>query len=434
MPSPLTGPTPDPVAEALAQIYLEMDGEIRGRLVFATLDELAGDWNLQKSLVVRVQLVEALTRLGVTLDAQTGEALAAIAAQGVQEAGAELISLGIAESRVAQARFNPASIEAIARDIARQRGVYLGTIGSGEGSVLRQVDDYLRRLQTGEITKGLLDRTAPAQVGRNLREAAIDAQRMQWVAGQIDRVGTVPMYDRTGREIGRQSLHAWGRMAARTGMARAEAEGRSSAHEAAGIEVYQVNTTGSLCFICAPFEGKFFRYRWSTSPEYQRFPECPREIPLHPQCFHRLIAVPYPDDAAHPTAGELETLQGDNRALYAYQRDVAPDGPDRLWAAQHGFATRSQWQTYKRMAAREGMPIKDLRGPRWRYRGIESRRPQAIEAMLRDRRLSYKDAMEAQTRQFMRSPNYLQQRPDSLTPAAQRRAVADMLADERAQA
>jgi hypothetical protein len=86
------------------------------------------------------------------------------------------------------------------------------------------------------------------------------------------------------------------------------------------------------------------------------------------------------------------------------------------------------------MAAREGMPIKDLRGPRWRYRGIESRRPQAIEAMLRDRRLSYKDAMEAQTRQFMRSPNYLQQRPDSLTPAAQRRAVADMLADERAQA
>jgi hypothetical protein len=411
-----------------------MDGEIRGRLVFATLDELAGDWNLQKSLVARAQLVEALTKLGVKLDAHTGEALAKIAELGVQGAKDELTALGIDESRLAQARFNPSSIESIARDMARQRGTYLGTIGSGEGSVLRQVDDYLRRLQTGEITKGLIDRTAPAQVGRNLREAAINEQRLRYIAGEIDHVGTVPMYSKSGQEIGRQSLHAWGRMAARTGMARAEAEGRSATHEAAGIEVFQINTTGTLCFICAPFEGKFFRYSWSTSPEYARFPECPREDPFHPQCYHRKIAVPYPDDAQEPTADELELLSSDNKALYAYQRDVAPDGPDRLWAAQKGFATRAQWQTYKRMAAREGMPIRDLRGPRWRYRGIESRRPQAIQAMMRDRGLSYKDAMERQTREFMRSPSYAKQRPQSLTPAAQRRAVADMLRDERAQA
>jgi hypothetical protein len=189
-----------------------------------------------------------------------------------------------------------------------------------------------------------------------------------------------------------------------------------------------------LCYICRPFEGQTFRYDWSTSPEYQRFPLLPREAPFHPNCYHRRVPVSYPDDLEAMSADELETLGRDNRGLYAYMRDEMPQGKELMWAARHGFATEAQQRTYRRMAHQVGMPEKDLRGPRWRYAGIESRRPEAIGRMIMDPRLRYKDAMASETQAFMRSPSYKKQRPKSLTPAAQRRAVAAMLREERAAA
>jgi hypothetical protein len=93
--------------------------------------------------------------------------------------------------------------------------------------------------------------------------------------------------------------------------------------------------------------------------------------------------------------------------------------PDRLRLARQGFVSPNQVKSWAR--ANPGVDEKDLRGPSFRYAGIEGRRIAATKEMLLNPGLTYGEAMSAQTREFMALGDYGVQRPP-VTPSAQRRA------------
>ena len=95
--------------------------------------------------------------------------------------------------------------------------------------------------------------------------------------------------------------------------------------------------------------------------------------------------------------------------------------PERMAASRQGFNKWNEYQRYKKTVGKpNGLSNKELRGPRYRYKGIEERRRRATEMMLEDTSLSYQDAMRQVTGRFMGTDDYATQRT-RVTPAEQRR-------------
>ncbi len=299
------------------------------------------------------------------------------------------------------------ALQALARDAAGQRVVFLR-------GILRQSRDYLRSLAAGEIAQGLGLGKDSYAVGKAIREGLIDAVRRREVAREIaGQIMTATGVIYTDGSV--HSLHAYGQMAGRTGMANAIRQAQLDAYDESGIvHLVKIPTNGTLCYRCLPFEGRVFAI--DAIGEAMGYPPLSvwRANGWHPACRHTgVIPIIKPTPRDRPP--EKRFVNASHTDLYAWMRD---EHDDLYRASRQGFATLGEWEQWRR--ANPGIPVDQLRGPRWRYAGIESRRQDAITEMLLDGDLHYADAVSRQTAVFMESESYQQQRP-IITPAAQRR-------------
>lgn len=302
------------------------------------------------------------------------------------------------------------ALSALARETTGQRSQLLSAI-------LRQSDDYLSRLASGEIAEGLgLGRSSYA-VGKAIREGLIAGVKTGAVQQEIAR-GILTASGVVYSDDSVHSLHAYGQMAGRTGMAQALRAGQEDRFRSTGlVHVIKVPANGTLCWRCSPFEGRCFAL--DAAGERLGYPPIRvlYERMIHPNCRHTgwiPITVPEPGWDRPPDAW---VLRADQKLLYQRFRD---QHPTMYQASRQGFATTGELRQWKQ--ANPGVPFEELRGPRWRYGSIETRRQAAVEEMLQELDLSYADAMSRQTELFMAGDDYAKQRP-SVTPAAQARAV-----------
>lgn len=287
-------------------------------------------------------------------------------------------------------------------------------------AILRQSDDYLRRLATGELAQGLGLGKSSYAVGKAIREASIEAIRRGPILPEIAR-GIMTASGVVYSDGSVHSLHAYGQMSARTGMANALRAGQEDRFAATGlVHVIKVPANGTLCWKCAQFESKCFAL--DAEGEQLGYPPISvlYEQMIHPQCRHLgWIPVVFPDPRTD-LPPEKWTQTADDKELYRRFRE---EHPERYQASRQGFATSGELRKWK--AGNPEVPAEALRGPRWRYRAIEARRQDAIVDMLLEPELKYADAVAEQTRQFMATEAYLKQRAKTgeLSPAAQRRAA-----------
>lgn len=309
--------------QALLQLYASLEALLREQLVGATRQAIDGNFQPYHARALLEQVRAQIQRHGAELDQLEPGYLAQYWEAGGRTAQLELAGLRAQGAQFAQSldatffTLNTGALESLARDLARQRGRFLGTIGHYPGSVLRQTDDYLRRLGSGSVLRGLGLGKGPRAMGALLRDKAVESLRqgraLQNLSAQIDHAcGVAYLSQETGEVVSIRSLQSYGEMATRTGMARAASESIDDRLQAEGVELFQVSIHDTLCYICAAFEGAIFRYPWATDPEALKYPLCPREIPLHPQCFPAgvLVSGPRPKAAtARWYEGELVVIR-----------------------------------------------------------------------------------------------------------------------------
>jgi hypothetical protein len=189
-----------------------------------------------------------------------------------------------------------------------------------------------------------------------------------------------------------------------------------------GVHVYQVIPHGSLCALCAPYEGTCWAI--DSEGEAMGYRRCPVSWPRHPYCWH-----PFAPFLPGISKGEKQLPD----ALYnasdtehrTFQRTHYPEWTQ---AARQGFSTTYEWErAVKTLHKEHGLKKSELRGMRWRYAGIEQRRIKATEAMLKDPNLSYAEAMRRQTRGFMGRDAYWTQRVKTgvYSPTRQQQILRD---------
>ncbi|MHB9110623.1 MAG: hypothetical protein ACYDCO_26525 [Armatimonadota bacterium] len=303
------------------------------------------------------------------------------------------------------------ALSALAQDAAGQRDKLLTAI-------LRQSDDYLRGLASGEIAEGLgLGRSSYA-VGKAIREGLIASVRTGAVQQELAR-GIMTASGVVYSDGSVHSLHAYGQMAGRTGMAQALRVGQLNRFSTTGlVHVVKIPFTGTLCFLCAPTEGRC--YAIDAEGERLGYPPIAAWYATgagHPSCRHTAFSpVVFPDPRTD-LPPDRWTLTAEKSELYHRFRD---EHPELYQASRQGFATTGELAQWRK--ANPDVPFEELRGPRFRYQRIESRRQAAVEEILQNPDLSYADAMSRQTESFMAGEDYQAQRPEK-TPAAQARAV-----------
>jgi hypothetical protein len=399
-----------------AQMYLTVEMRLRASLVEATRAGLAGQWSARRTEALLAQVGAELVRLNVWLDANEPQQLRlsfdtgqAIATQEVRAVAPELAA-GTWDT------LNRDAIEAIIADASGQRGLFFGITGGYPGAILRNAEDYLRALTTGEILAGIGAGDGPRTVGREIRDRGIEAlregQQLQEVAARMDRAAGVTYFrrDEAGNvlrdadgapvEAGTRSLHSYGQMTARTGMANAQEAGTVDRYQAMGVELFTVSRHGTLCYLCRPMEeeGLVFRFEWATGEGARRYPLCPWPIPRHPACMHAripYIAATMGDNP--PTSRQRAALGLTDRELYARMRDKEPE---LQAAAKQGFAFEQDFERARKQSPR--VDASELRGPRWRQAGIEGRRIEATRRMLEDPELPFTRAMSQVTGEMLR--------------------------------
>lgn len=356
----------DPTAAALARLYRDLEMRLTQHLLDATISE----WRRERYEALRRQVAAEIAKAEGRAP-ELEKLLVARNFDAGQEAASEEIA-GVSERHGLRFRpigpdtwdqLNRQSIEALAGDVAGQRTRFL-THG-----ILRQADDYLRQLSSGEVSAGLGLGRGPRAVGRAIRDGSIrqlqDGRAIQYLAGRIESAVGVVYSDGSVH-----SLQAYGEMSARTGMMRAYSEGSAARHQEYGIHLYRVSTHQTLCWMCRPFEGTVWAY--DAQGEAMGYAQCPREVPFHPNCRHHRQAFV-------PEVMEGENLDPsiagmDDRALYRHMRDDVPDGAEMMrWQ-------RLGWRNEKE--ARAGIAAGKEHGPHWRDAGIEGRRNEALKAVL----------------------------------------------------
>lgn len=415
----------------LMSIYIRLDRELRTTLSQVTAQALATDLTAAQQAMTLKRIEEILRANHVKLSALEGSAVPAFWADQQAIAKAQLARISIRDGSSA-AYANPATwsqmdegaIRAVAHDMANTRARFLGTIPNAppnrNGSVLRQIDDYLRVLGGQQIPRALAGEPL-YQVGMAIREGGINLLRqgkdIQTIARGLDRCLGV-----TYANGSFHSLHAYGQMSARTGVMRARTESSAEAFGALDIHLFRVSEHGTICPLCLPFEGTVWAMdETGVAAGYQR---CPVYWPRHPNCGHSII----------PYLGTPEEAPPKNPPAVAFEDDAAQrawlkeNHPEWYQAGRQGFGTQAEWQRAKIVLHDgEGLALSELRGPRYRYRNIEERRIQATANMLKDPGLSYSSAMASVTQAYMDTPAYAKLRATAgeISPTQQRRMVEE---------
>jgi hypothetical protein len=379
--------TVDPAVEALARVYIAAGQRITQGLLNAT----AGGWEWQRCQALLAQVELELSRLGVFVDNWEQAQLAMAWELGSKDAAAQLAALperardALQASDVSWATLNRETLQALANEAAGQRGRFLT-------GILRQSRDYLRRLATGELAKGLGIGDSPADIGRAIRDGsirqALSGRALQEMAGGVNRAVGVVYSDGSVH-----SLHAYGQMAARTGLMAAHSEGGLNTYASAGVHLVQVSSHSTLCFLCEPLEGTVWAL--DEAGEALGYQRPGFHLPRHPNCGHSWI--PWMPEI-HGEGSQLEprVAQMSDRELYARMRDDVPDGREKMQALRDGFR---DWKQYRRLKA-QGLE----HGPRFREAGIERRRLQATRMVLESGgKLTYPQAMAKLTGQRMKA-------------------------------
>lgn len=416
--------TPDTYSE-LMTLYADLDARLRNELRDASIDALRGSWSLQRKAETLRKLRTLMTDHHRLMGAVENRALsewwedqqivtrATLATQGEQYGIASALEAG---NPATWAGVNERGVEAIAADMAGRRAAFLGVIESGSGGILRQADDLLRTLAGEQLPRAMIGDSV-AEIGRAIREGGIQALRegrsLQLLADGIDACAGVTYADGS-----RHSLQAYGQMSARTGVARARTEAAFGEMQEYGVHLFQVSSHGTLCPLCAPFEGTV----WSidAAGEREGYKPCPVSWPRHPHCRHQTLAYFGVPSEPKPATPPQAAFEGD-KAQREWFRETHPE---RLRAARQGFGNVAEWERAKRKLG-DKADITQLRGKRFRYKGIEARRIKATERMLKDPSLSYSDAMGSVTREYLRTPDYAKARAKTgeLSPAAQQKIL-----------
>lgn len=387
IPDSLTAETPDALAR-LASWYAQAEAQLTDLLVQATLDGVNADQAYQTLLAIHEQMSWLLENAHLW----DRENLAQSYVAGVEHAGQVLAAQG---ARVAEFPMGIATdaLQALAVSATQERAAMLR-------DVLRESDDYLRSVATGKLAEGLALGDGAEDVGRALREALIDGVRtgeaQSAIADGIMQASGVVYSDGSVH-----SLHEYGMMAARTGMANAQREGTGHRFAQNGVHVVEIPDNGTLCFLCAPTEGKCFAL--DAEGEAMGYPPISAWYQTgagHPNCKHvGFIPVLYPDKD-EDRAPEASTLSATRSELY---QQFAEDHPDYLKASRQGFSSIGEFEVAK--AKHPNTPIEDLRGSRYRLPGINDRRKAAIVNMLNEPGLTYSRAMSRQTALLRSSQN-----------------------------
>jgi len=283
--------------------------------------------------------------------------------------------------------------------------------------ILRQSHDYLRELTSGHLAEGLGLGTGSGGIGRQLREALIDRARGPQLADDLAakiNTATGVIY----RDGSVHSFHEYAQMAALTGTAAAANAGQVSEYLELGAKYLRVDSHGTICPQCAPLEGKVFAV--DAEGESQGYPLYTTiTLPVHPRCAHGwspCVDLDKRTDKPPPEYALNNTPKGQREMRQRY----AEEHPKEYALSKQGFASTGMIARYK--AANPDVPEADLRGPRYRYAGINSRRQSAIATMLQTPGLSYRAAVSRETQAFMATEKYHRLRPD-VTPHAQRIAL-----------
>jgi hypothetical protein len=401
----------DPAVQLLVTWYRQMEAQLVDTMIEGTLEAWEEDVARDRLRQIRAQL----QRLEGQAAAQDQETLAREYRRGLVYADEALREIeGLPLDRIDDIPYTlpTRALEQLAKDAAGQRSAFLNDI-------LRRTDDYLRRLASGEIAEGLGLGKSSYAVGKAIREGLIEGVRSGAVQEELARqVMTSSGVVYTDGSV--HSLHAYGQMSARTGMANALRAGQVDRFQQAGVHVVRIPNNGTLCFRCFPFEGRCFAL--DVVGERMGYPPIRiwRANGEHPNCRHLAYSPVYRPNPERDIPPDDWDLSADHADLYRRFRD---EHPELYQASRHGFASRGELEQWKR--ANPDIPEDQLRGPRWRYHGIETRRQAAIEEMLEEPGLSYSEAMERQTRDFMATPAYGKQREKTgdLSPAAQRKAA-----------
>jgi len=366
---------------ALQALYQQLDGELRTVLARAARGGYA--WRRASGLLVQVR--ERLAEFGVEAEALEGRVVRAAAKAGQEEAAQRLAALqaqGVyvrADEGAVWGQLNSGPLQQLAKDLAGQRAAFLG-------SILRQSEDFLRRVASGEIARGLGLGVGSADLGRAIRDRSIEQLRaggvLQELAEDVERAAGVVYRDGSVH-----SLQAYGQMAARTGMARGFEAGNLAQYEAAGIELYEVARVGTLCYICRPWEGTVGTIGGNRVPGY---PELPR-WPAHPQCVHSVY--PYIPEVMGPGKVAPEWAWGETDAKVYYRRmRSTPEGRQLMEWARRGFKKEAEARRLTRNGLLKDVFAKDFRRP-----GIEKLRIRATELVIAGQYPTYRQAMAALT-------------------------------------
>jgi hypothetical protein len=379
--------TVNPATEALARVYVAAGQRITQGLLNATV----GGWEWQRCQTLLAQIEVELSRLGVFVDSWEQAQLAMAWELGSRDAVKQIAALpehardALQATDATWATLNTETLQALATEAAGQRGRFLT-------GILRQSRDYLRRLTSGELAKGLGIGDAPAAIGRAIRDGSIkqamSGRALQEIAGGVNRAVGVVYSDGSVH-----SLHAYGQMAARTGLMAAHSEGGLNTYTAAGVHLVQVSSHSTLCYLCEPLEGTVWAL--DEAGEALGYQRPGFHLPRHPNCGHS-FAPWMPEIHGEGMKLDPGVAQMNTRELYARMRDDVPDGQEKMQALRDGFR---DWKQYRRLRA-QGKE----HGPRWREAGIERRRLQATRMVLESGgKLTYPQAMARLTGQRMKA-------------------------------
>jgi hypothetical protein len=412
----------DTNVETLTRLYRQIQQGLYEQLVNASIDAANNEWTIKRANIMLEQIRQELEKLHADVTQLEGDMSVQAFKEGGYQAQKSLEKMGESIKTLPSdwVKLNTKTIESLARDMAGQRGLFLGVIPGKNGkpypgSILRGVDDFLRTLQNNTLIDSAALGRSSRQSGAALRNSAVEAlkqnQALQNLSQEIDRACGVAYLNSEGKEVAYHSLEFYGQMSARTGQARMLEEGNIAAQQNLGVELFEVSIHGTLCYVCRPFEGKVFRYDFAQSPDAMKYPLCPREIPFHPNCMHSRqpwVVEIFGDKI--PSEDEMNILNSSNKDLYQHMADE-PQGRMLMKAARQGYATENGYYKdlnalKKRMKGKSDEDIlkaqRDLKGPRWKMKGIEARRLEATQMMLENPGMSYQSAIGKVTQKYLR--------------------------------
>lgn len=305
----------DPAVEVLTRVYQDLDARLRQALLTATADS----WDWRRCQALLEQVAAQLARLNVYVDDWDGRQLRLASEDGRRRADEHLAAQGIRLSQAEDAawnRLNSEGLNTLSKAVAGHRQQFVSAI-------LRRSTDYLRELTAGELGAGLGLGKGALDVGRAIRDGSIarlqGGQAIQDLAGRMDAAAGVVYTDGSVH-----SLHAYGEMSARTGMMAALNESSALRYRSAGVHLYKVSSHGTLCWMCAPYEGMVFAF--DAEGEALGYPLMNRPIPLHPNCFPAGVLVHGP----RATAASARWYEGELVILSTaggVQLPVTPNHP-----------------------------------------------------------------------------------------------------------